>query len=84
MLVFWAVTPFGLVNVSEEHTISIFSSEDGSIMFLRSVGMYLLVHTALQPRRPTPTSSPRENLKSLLRLLKMNVEKGLIFWYFML
>jgi hypothetical protein len=32
--------------------------EDGDSMFLRSVGLYLQVHTALRPRRPTSTSSP--------------------------
>jgi hypothetical protein len=43
MLVFWVVTPCGLVgrystNVSEEYTASIFRVEDGGIMFLRNVG----------------------------------------------
>jgi hypothetical protein len=62
MLVFWVVTLCGCVgtidnNVSEEHTAS-FRAEDGGSIFLQNVGIYLQVHTALQPRRPTSTSSP--------------------------
>jgi hypothetical protein len=37
ILVLWVVTPYGLYvdsNVSDEHTASIFSPEDGSITFL--------------------------------------------------
>jgi hypothetical protein len=34
------------------------SSEYGDSMFLRKVVIYLQVHTALQPRRPTSASSP--------------------------
>jgi hypothetical protein len=41
MLAFWVVTPCGL------------GPEDGGNMFLRDVGIYLPVHTALQPKRPT-------------------------------
>jgi hypothetical protein len=37
--------------------IKLFSSEDGSSMFLRNTGIFLQVHTALQPRRPTSTYS---------------------------
>jgi hypothetical protein len=50
MLVFWVVKPCGL---KEEHTISTFWTEDGGSMFFRNVGIYLQVHTAVQPRRPT-------------------------------
>jgi hypothetical protein len=39
--------------MSGYHTI--FGPEDGDSMFLRNVGICLQVHTALQPRRPTPT-----------------------------
>jgi hypothetical protein len=35
----------------------VFTPEDGDSMFLRNAGIYLQVHTALQPRRPTRTSS---------------------------
>jgi hypothetical protein len=42
-------------NVSEKHTVSIFSSEDGDSMFLRNVEIYLWVPTASQPRRTTYT-----------------------------
>jgi hypothetical protein len=28
-------------KISEEHTVSIFRVEDGGIMFLRNVGMYI-------------------------------------------
>jgi hypothetical protein len=34
------------------------SDMHGGSIFLRNVGIYLLHHTALQPRRPTSTSSP--------------------------
>jgi hypothetical protein len=34
-------------------------SEDGGSMFLRNVGIYLQVHTTLQPCRSTSTSSPQ-------------------------
>jgi hypothetical protein len=33
------------------------SPEDGGSMFLRNVGIYLQVHTALHPRRPTSTNN---------------------------
>jgi hypothetical protein len=37
----------------------VFRAEDGDIMFLRNVGIYLRVHTASQqPRRPTSSLSP--------------------------
>jgi hypothetical protein len=42
-------------QLSEEHTTSIFSSEDGNSIFLRNVGIYLQIHTASQPIRPTST-----------------------------
>jgi hypothetical protein len=47
MLAFRVVTPCGLVDR--------FSPEDGDSMFLRNVGVYLQVHTALQTIRPTST-----------------------------
>jgi hypothetical protein len=40
----WVVTPCGF--------------EDGCRKFLRNVGIYLLIHTALQSKRPTSTSWP--------------------------
>jgi hypothetical protein len=57
MLVSWVVTPCGLTdtNVSENYTASIFSPEEGHGMFLRNAGIYLRVHTALQPRITTST-----------------------------
>jgi hypothetical protein len=60
MIEFWVVTPCGLVgrySVSEEYTSQSHPWRWGS-MFLRNVGIYLQVHTALQPIRPTSTSSP--------------------------
>jgi hypothetical protein len=48
MLVFWVVTPCGLVDRYQH-----FSPEDEGSMFLQNNGLYLHVHTALQPRRPT-------------------------------
>jgi hypothetical protein len=43
-----------LINYSLSH----FNSKDGDSMFLRNVGVYQQVHTALQPRRPTLICSP--------------------------
>jgi hypothetical protein len=52
-LVFWVVTPCGLVvgsiKVSEEHTACNFSPEGGGSMFVRNVDINLQVYTALQP-----------------------------------
>jgi hypothetical protein len=48
LLVFWEVTPCGLVGRYLR-----FSTEDGGNMFFRNVGTYLRLHTALQPRRLT-------------------------------
>jgi hypothetical protein len=44
ILVLWVVMLCGLVG-------RYLSPEDGGSMFLRNVGIYLQVHTALQPRR---------------------------------
>jgi hypothetical protein len=58
MMVFWVVTPCGLVggtSVSEEHTASIFISEDVGSMLLQNADTYLQVHQASQPKRPTLT-----------------------------
>jgi hypothetical protein len=43
------------------YKVSIFRAQNGESMFLRNVGIYLQVHTALQPRRHLHR---RENLKS--------------------
>jgi hypothetical protein len=45
-------------NVSKEYTASTSGAEDEESVFLRNVGIYLQVHTELQPRRPT--SIPKE------------------------
>jgi hypothetical protein len=37
----------------------IISPEDGGSMFLRNVGMYLQIYTALQPRSPSSKVSSR-------------------------
>jgi hypothetical protein len=56
MLVFWVVTPCGLVRRYHRFGGTYTSGpEDGGRMFLRNIGVYLKVHTALQPRRPTST-----------------------------
>jgi hypothetical protein len=45
-------------NVWSEHTAFIFSADDGwGSMFTCKAGIQLQVHTASQPRRPTPTYS---------------------------
>jgi hypothetical protein len=41
---------------SELCRMSGFRTEDGGSMFLRNVGIYLQVHTALLPRRSTKTA----------------------------
>jgi hypothetical protein len=48
----------GRYLVSEEHSVSILSPEDGGNMFHRNVGICLQIHTASQPRRPTSTALP--------------------------
>jgi hypothetical protein len=45
ILVFWVVTPCGLVDRYQRFG-------DGGSMLLRNIGIYLRVHVALQPRRP--------------------------------
>jgi hypothetical protein len=42
-------------NISKERTESIFSPEDGSIMFVQNISFCLQVLTALLARRPTST-----------------------------
>jgi hypothetical protein len=53
---FWVVTPYRLAgkldtNVSEEHIASIFKAEDGD----RTVGIYLRIYIASQPRTSSPS-----------------------------
>jgi hypothetical protein len=59
MLVFQVIMPCGLVgryNVLKEHTASVFSPEDEDDMFFQNIGIYLQVHIASQPRKPTFTN----------------------------
>jgi hypothetical protein len=51
MLVFLVVIPCKLAGRCERF----FSPEDGGSVFLRNVGIYLQIHSAWQPRRPTST-----------------------------
>jgi hypothetical protein len=44
-------------HVLEEHTASIFSTEDGGSKFLQNTGIYLQAHMLLLSRRPTSTST---------------------------
>jgi hypothetical protein len=60
-----------------------FNPEDGDSMFLRNVGIYLLVHTALQPTKPTSTwwdlrSHRRQYfvLSRFYRIVQSTVTKG--------
>lgn len=58
MLVFWVVTPCVLIGrcqpFGERH---IFVLEDEDSVFSETyIGMYLRVHTALQPKTPTSTT----------------------------
>jgi hypothetical protein len=41
------------VWTSEEHTASTFSPDDGGSMFLLNIHIFLQVHMALDPRKPT-------------------------------
>jgi hypothetical protein len=43
---------------------TLFSSEDADSMFLRNVLIYLRIYTALQPRKTTSFSQPREQQMS--------------------
>jgi hypothetical protein len=55
MLVSWVVTPCGPVDRYQR--FGVFNSEYVGSMFLRNAGIYVQVHTVLQPRRTTPISS---------------------------
>jgi hypothetical protein len=65
-------------NISEKYTVYIFSPEDEDSKFVRNVGIYLQVHTALQPRRPTSRSyltssfsksrTPKENVSFMTKI----------------
>jgi hypothetical protein len=58
MLVLCTITPYGLVGRCRRFGET-YCPEDGGIMFLRNIGIYLQNHTSLQRRRPTSTySSP--------------------------
>jgi hypothetical protein len=53
-----------VTSISEECIASnfraeVFYHENGGGIFLRNVDIYLQIHTASQPRRPTSTSSPQ-------------------------
>jgi hypothetical protein len=54
-LVFWVVTPCGLVDRYQHFIGTYFSPEDGGSMLLRNVGIYLQIYKVLQPRRPMST-----------------------------
>jgi hypothetical protein len=55
MLVLWVITPCGLVGRYQRFGATY--REDGGSIFLWNVGIYLQVHTALQPRRTTSPSA---------------------------
>jgi hypothetical protein len=68
MLVFWVATPCGLVvdiNVLQEHTASIFNPEDGASMSLGNIYIYLQIHMALLPKKPTSTGITLNKQKDL-------------------
>jgi hypothetical protein len=62
-LVFWVVTPCRLVgryqNFGGTYCLHLSPEDEGS-MFFRNVGIYLQVHTALQPWRPTSILNPHD------------------------
>jgi hypothetical protein len=52
-------TPYSVVvNTSVSQKRTVFNREDGGCTLLRNVGIYMRVHTALQSRTTTWTSSP--------------------------
>jgi hypothetical protein len=56
IMFFWVLMLCDLLvdaNVSEKHTVSIFSPEDGDIMFLKNVRIYRRVYRAPKPRITT-------------------------------
>jgi hypothetical protein len=65
MLLFWVVTPCGIVGRYQrfgwtcclhlQPSSVIFRTEDGDSVFLRNFGIYLRVHTASQPKSKTST-----------------------------
>jgi hypothetical protein len=59
IVVFWVVMPFSLMG-DYQHSGGTYcpNPEDEGNTFLHN-GIYLQVHTALQPTRPTLTFSPR-------------------------
>jgi hypothetical protein len=67
MLVFWVVTPCGLVRGHQHFggTYCLHLQHFG--MFLRNVGIYLQVHTVLRPRKPTSTSAWPDEQISILK-----------------
>jgi hypothetical protein len=68
IFVLWVVTPCELVvvtSVSEEHIAPTFFPEDGNIISLRNVGIYMLVFTwSYNPEDQHRYPHRRENLKS--------------------
>jgi hypothetical protein len=65
MLFFWVVTPCGSVGRYQRFGEAYCLHHQGwGCMFLRSIGIYIKVYTALQPRRPTSHLDRRENLRS--------------------
>jgi hypothetical protein len=58
MLLYWFVTPCGIVGRHQRFGETYCLHRQGDSMFLQNFGIYLRVHTASQPRRTTLTSSP--------------------------
>jgi hypothetical protein len=50
MVVSWVVTPCGILGTYKRFGET-YCPEDGGSIFLRNVGIYIQVHTALQPRK---------------------------------
>jgi hypothetical protein len=82
MLVFWVVTPCGLVGFEGTYC-SIFraevSVEDGGSMFFRNVGIYLQVHMVLLPRRPKSTTIFQLNWQQILKKIRFKYEEKRAF-----
>jgi hypothetical protein len=60
-------------NVSEKHTVSFFSPEDGERMFLRNVGIYLWVYTAPGPRTSSSSLPWKPQVSHSVHVININV-----------
>jgi hypothetical protein len=56
------VTNKNLIQKESKSIFDAFIPGDGCRMFLLNIGIYLQVHTMLEPRKPTPTNKKQITL----------------------